>query len=213
MKERPMFNLYFSPGACSLAPHIVLEELGVAYETHRVDLLKGEQRSPEYLKMNPLGRVPTLEFDGRILTECMAILTFLGGAFPKRGLWPRETLDQAAALSMMSFLASSVHPAYSTFFRPERWVEEGACIDAVRATGGRRFFDFLKMIEARLGDRNWFMGRQYTVVDPYLLVFYRWGNRKGLDVKSLPGYTALVERLLKRPAVRRVMEHEGITLD
>jgi glutathione S-transferase len=208
-----MFNLYYSPGACSLAPHIVLEELGVAYETHRVNLAAGEQRTPEYLKMNPLGRVPTLEVDGRILTENVAILTFLGGAFPKRGLWPRETLDQAAALSMIGFLASSVHPAYSTIFRPSRWVEDATAADALKATGRKRYFDFLKMIDEKLAGKNWFMGRQYTVVDPYLLVFYRWGNRKGLDVKSLPGYTALVERLLKRPAVRRVMEHEGITLD
>jgi glutathione S-transferase len=208
-----MFNLYYSPGACSLAPHIVLEELGVAYETHRVNLAAGEQRTPEYLKMNPLGRVPTLEVDGRILTENVAILTFLGGAFPKRGLWPRETLDQAAALSMIGFLASSVHPAYSTIFRPSRWVEDATAADALKATGRKRYFDFLKMIDEKLAGKNWFMGRQYTVVDPYLLVFYRWGNRLGLDVKSLANYSGHIERLLKRPAVKRVMEHEGITLD
>ena len=208
-----MFNLYYSPGACSLAPHIVLEELGVAYETHKVNLAAGEQRTPEYLKMNPLGRVPTLEVDGRILTENVAILTFLGGAFPKRGLWPRETLDQAAALSMIGFLASSVHPAYSTIFRPSRWVEDATAADALKATGRKRYFDFLKMIDVKLAGKNWFMGRQYTVVDPYLLVFYRWGNRLGLDVKSLANYSGHIERLLKRPAVKRVMEHEGITLD
>ena len=208
-----MFNLYYSPGACSLAPHIVLEELGVAYETHKVNLAAGEQRTPEYLKMNPLGRVPTLEVDGRILTENVAILTFLGGAFPKRGLWPRETLDQAAALSMIGFLASSVHPAYSTIFRPSRWVEDATAADALKAPGRKRYFDFLKMIDEKLAGKNWFMGRQYTVVDPYLLVFYRWGNRLGLDVKSLANYSGHIERLLKRPAVKRVMEHEGITLD
>jgi len=208
-----MFNLYYSPGACSLAPHIVLEELGVAYETHKVNLAAGEQRTPEYLKMNPLGRVPTLEVDGRILTENVAILTFLGGAFPKRGLWPRETLEQAAALSMIGFLASSVHPAYSTIFRPSRWVEDATAADALKATGRKRYFDFLKMIDEKLAGKNWFMGRQYTVVDPYLLVFYRWGNRLGLDVKSLANYSGHIERLLKRPAVKRVMEHEGITLD
>jgi glutathione S-transferase len=208
-----MFNLYYSPGACSLAPHIVLEELGVAYETIRVNLAAGEQRTPEYLKMNPLGRVPTLEYDGRILTENVAILTFLGGAFPKRGLWPRETFDQATALSMIGFLASSVHPAYSTIFRPSRWVDDAMAAEALKTTGRKRYFDFLKMIDAKLAGKNWFMGRQYTVVDPYLLVFYRWGNRLGLDVKSLANYSGLIERLLKRPAVKRVMEHEGITLD
>jgi glutathione S-transferase len=197
-----MFNLYYSPGACSLAPHIVLEELGVAYETHKVNLAAGEQRTPEYLKMNPLGRVPTLEVDGRILTENVAILTFLGGAFPKRGLWPRETLDQAAALSMIGFLASSVHPAYSTIFRPSRWVEDATAADALKATGRKRYFDFLKMIDEKLAGKNWFMGRQYTVV-----------NRLGLDMKSLANYSGHIERLLKRPAVKRVMEHEGITLD
>jgi glutathione S-transferase len=208
-----MFNLYYSPGACSLAPHIVLEELGVAYETHKVNLAAGEQRTPEYLKLNPLGRVPTLEYDGRILTENVAILTFLGGAFPKRGLWPRETLDQAAAISMMGFLSSSVHVSYATIMRPQRYVEDPAATEAIKATGRKRYFEYLKMIDARLAGRSWFMGRQYTVVDPYLLVFYRWGNRSGLEVKSLANYAGHTERLLKRPAVKRVMEQEGITLD
>ncbi|HQW39046.1 MAG TPA: glutathione S-transferase, partial [Usitatibacteraceae bacterium] len=124
-------TLYYAPGACSLAPHIVLEELGIAYEAVRISTAEGQQRSPEYLRINPRGRVPALEVDGKVLVENVAILSFLGGGFPDRGLWPRATWDQAQALSMMAWLADTVHPAYAHLFRPERYVEGEACREAV----------------------------------------------------------------------------------
>ncbi len=205
-------TLYYSPGACSLAPHIVLEDLGIPYEAVRISTAEGQQRSPEYLKINPRGRVPTLVADGRVLVENVAILAFLGGGFPEKGLWPRKTWDQAQALSMMAWLADTVHPAYAHLFRPGRYVEGEACLEAVKAGGRRAFGDCLAEIDRLVAGKKWAVGGRFSVVDAYLLVFYRWGNRNGFPVKDLAHYTALVERVLARPAVKRVMAAEGITM-
>lgn len=205
-------TLYYSPGACSLAPHIVLEELGVPYEAVKISTAEGQQRSPEYLKINPRGRVPTLVVDGKVLVENVAILTFLGGGFPERGLWPRTTWDQAKALSTMAWLADTVHPAFAHIYRPERYVEGPACIEAVKSAGRATFGECLEEIDRLVAGKKWAAGSRYSVVDAYLVVFYRWGNRNAFPVRNLAHYTALVGRVLARPAVKRVMAGEGITL-
>jgi glutathione S-transferase len=205
-------TLYYSPGACSLASHIALEESGLPYETVRVSTAAGDQRKPEYLAINPRGKVPTLMVDGKPLVENLAILTFVAGGHPKAGLWPETTWEQAKALSWMAYLAGTVHPTYSRFFRPERALPEGAPVDAVKAKGGEQYWDCLAEIDRLLEGKKWAMGKQYTVVDPYLLVMYRWGNRNGMPVAKLANYTALVQRVLARPAVKKVMADEGITM-
>jgi glutathione S-transferase len=204
--------LYYSPGACSLAPHIVLEELGIAYDAVRISTAEGQQRSPEYLRINPRGRVPALVVDGRVLVENVAILAFLGGGFASKGLWPAAPWEQAKALSFMAWLADTVHPAFAHLYRPERYVKGPACVEAVKAAGRETFGDCLKEIDALLAGKKWAIGRRFSVLDAYLLVFYRWGNRNGFAVRELTRYTALVERVLARPAVRRVLADEGITM-
>ena len=92
-----MIKLYYAPGACSLAPHIVLEELGIAFESVLVSLKDGEQHKADFMRVNPRARVPALLVDGKLLTECPAILTYLGGGYAQRGLWPKETWKQAEA--------------------------------------------------------------------------------------------------------------------
>lgn len=156
--------------------------------------------------------MPTLVVDGKVLVENLAILTFLGGGFPDRGLWPAKTWDQAKALSMMAWLADTVHPAFAHFYRPERYVSEASCIAAVKEGGRVQFGECLREIDSLVAGRRWAIGERFSVVDAYLLVFYRWGSRSGLAVRDLTDYTALAERVLARPAVKRVMADEGITL-
>ncbi len=207
-------KLYYAPGACSFAPHMVLEELGFEYATERLNLAAGDQRKPEYLELNPMGRVPTLVVDGNPLTENVAILTFLGGGFPAKGLWPKETWRQAMLLSALAWCSNTLQPAYGHVIRPSRYSDDAACQESLKAKGRENFWDCLKRVDGWLGKTpKWMMGEQYTVADPYLLVFYRWGNRAGLPVKSLANYTRHAERVLARPAVRKVMADEGITLD
>jgi len=204
-----MLTLYYGPGACSMASHIVLEESGEKYESRRMDLPKGEQRTPEYLKINPLGRVPALKLDdGSPLTENTAILPYLGKRF---GLWPTDPLKEARALSLIGFFATSVHPAHGHIGRPERYTEDKAAFPGIQAMGKKSFHGYLKQIDALYAGREW-LSDQYSVLDPYALVFYAWGVRRELPVAELKHYTAFKDRMVKRPAVQRVLADEGVKL-
>jgi len=206
-------KLYYAPGACSLASHIAIEEVGVPYETVRINTSQGEQRSPAYLAINPRGRVPTCIVDGHTLTENVGIMTYFAGGHPKANIWPKDTLHQAMAVSTMAWLASTVHGTFAHMFRPERYVDGDPAKEAVKVKAREMYWSHLQEIDRLLAGRAWAVGKGYTVVDGYLLVFYRWGNRNQFDVKSLPNYSALMNRVLARPAVKKVMADEGITLD
>jgi len=206
-------TLYYGPGACSMASHIALEELGLKYEAIKLNLAEGDQRKPEYLKLNPRGAVPTLVVDGEPMTENVGILTYLAGGMPKKGLWPDDTWHQGKAVSTMAWLSNTVHVAYRAYVRPARYSDDPAGQETVKAKGKQSFHDYLKEIDRLLEGRDWAVGDHYTVVDGYLLVFYRWGNRAGLPVKELANYTRLVNKVLARPAVKKVMADEGVTLD
>jgi len=206
-------KLYYAPGACSLASHIALEEVGLPYDTHKLNLAEGDQRKPEYLALNPRGRVPTLVVNGHVLTENVGIMTYLAGGYPRAKLWPEDTWHQAIAVSTMAWISNTVHPAYGHFLRPARYVDGDDHQAAVKAKAKDNFAKCLEEIDGLLKGRKWTIGSHYTIVDAYLLVFYRWGNRNALPVKQLGNYTALMDRVLARPAVKKVMADEGITLD
>lgn len=202
-----MLTLFYTPGACSMAAHIVLEESGEKYQAQLVDLAKGEQRTPEYLKIHPQGRVPALRFDnGEPLAENTAILPYLGKRF---GLWPAEPLAEARALSLIGFFAASVHPAHAHIGRPERYALDTSAFPTIKEAGLKAFHGYLKQIDAMLAGRQWFSG-QYSVLDPYGLVFYTWGVRRELPMGELAAYTAFKDRMLARPAVKRVIEDEKV---
>jgi glutathione S-transferase len=202
-----MLTLYYGPGACSMASHIVLEESGEKYEAKRMDLAKGEQRTPDYLKMNPLGRVPLLQLDnGEPLAENTAILPYLGKRF---NLWPTDPAAEAKALSLIGFFASSVHPAHGHVGRPERYTADTAAHAGIKEQGLKTFHGHLKQIDEKLAGREW-LGDKYSVLDPYAFVFYTWGVRRELPMGELKNYTAFKDRMTKRPAVGRVLEDEKI---
>jgi len=202
-----MLTLYYAPGACSMAAHIVLEESGEAYEARPVDLAKGEQRTDAYRKINPQGRVPALALDNGVsLTENTAILPYLGKRF---GMWPADAIAEAKALSLVGFFASSVHPANAHIGRPERYAADSAAFDTIRETGRKTFYGYLQQIDGMLAGREWFSD-DYTVLDPYGLVFYTWGARREMPMAQLSNYTAFKDRMLKRDAVGSVLENEKI---
>jgi glutathione S-transferase len=202
-----MLTLYYAPGACSTAAHIVLEESGEQYEAKKVDLAGGEQRTEAYLKINPLGRVPALRLDsGEPLTENTAILPYLGKRFD---LWPQDATAEAKALSLIGFFASSVHPAHAHVGRAERYTADTSAYPGIRDMGLKTFHGHLKQIDGMLADREWF-SNDYSVLDPYGFVFYSWGVRRELPMAELKNYTAFKDRMLKRPAVGRVVEDEKV---
>ncbi len=204
-----MLTLYYAPGACSLAAHIVLEESGEKYEAKRVDLAKGEQRSDAYLKINPQGRVPALLLDsGEAVSENTAILPYLGKRF---GMWPKDALGEARALSTIGFFAASVHPAHAHISRPERYASDSALFPNIQQMGRSTFQTYLQQIDTRLAGRQW-LADTYTVLDPYALVFYTWGVRRELAMAELKNYAAFKDRMLARPAVGRILADENITV-
>jgi glutathione S-transferase len=202
-----MLTLFYGPGACSMAAHIVLEESGEKYEPKKVDLAAGEQRTEAYLKINPLGRVPALRLDdGQPLTENTAILPYLGKRFD---LWPKDSLGDAKALSLIGFFASSVHPAHAHVGRPERYTADQSAFPGIKEMGLKTFHGYLKQIDGMLAGRDWFFDR-YSVLDPYGFVFYTWGVRRELPMAELKNYTAHKDRMLKRAAVGRVVADEKV---
>jgi glutathione S-transferase len=202
-----MLTLFYAPGACSMAAHIALEESGEKYQPRRMDLAKGEQKTPDYMKIHPMGRVPALKLDdGSPLTENTAILPFLGKRF---GLWPADPVKEAQALSVIGFFASSVHPAHAHIGRPERYAEDKSAHPGIQAMGKKTFHDYLKQIDRMYAGREW-LSDEYSVLDPYAFVFYAWGVRRELPVAELKSYSGLKDRMLKRPAVQRVVADEGV---
>jgi glutathione S-transferase len=204
-----MLSLFYAPGACSMAAHIVMEESGEAYHPQRMDLAKGEQKTAAYLKIHPLGRVPALGLDdGSYLAENTAILPYLGQRF---GLWPSDPMAQARALSVIGFFATNVHPAFAHIRRPERYTEDATAHAGLQAVGQRMFLSHLQQIDAMYAGRA-LLSDQYSVIDPYAWVFYVWGQRIGLPMSDLKNFTAFKDRMLQRAAVQRVMADEGLSI-
>jgi len=218
---------YYSPGTCSLAPHIVLEEIGEPYEMTLISASgprEGEMTStPAWKAINPKGRVPALlGVPGRIggavnlLTEVPAILTYLARTNPVANLLPSDAVAEARCIEWMSWLSSNVHSmAFAQMWRAQRFTTDEEGLAAVRGRGRENVSECFAYIEKLLADgRGWAIPEGYTIVDAYLLVFYYWGRcRIRLDMGKLcPAWTRLSERVAERPAARLAMKIEGITI-
>ena len=185
-----MLTLYFAPGASSMAPHIALHEIGEPFDGRPVSFAKGEQRSAAFLAVNPEGKVPVLLIEGRRLTEVAAILFYLAKRFPAANLLPAGDIEaQAQVISWMSFIAATVHPA--------------------RARGLDYAMEIYALANARLGQRDWAIGR-YSIADIHLFrLYWRFANSLKPPPGRLPNLEAHRNRMMARPAVRRTIEVES----
>ncbi len=204
-----MLTLYYSPGACSLASHNTIEESGATYESHPILLAKNENKAEAYLKINPRGKVPALKTDDGVITENTAILTYLARSFPAADLLPKDLVGEARCISTLAWLSNTVHPCFTHIFRPERFSDDATAHPGIKAMGGKSFFANLQEIDGLLAGKQWMQGSQFTTCDPYALVFYSWGFRAEMPVKELKNYTAWKDRMLQRPAVRKILEREN----
>ena len=207
-----MLTLYYSPGACSLASHITIEESGAPYEPQQVLLAKGEHKTPEYQKINPRGKVPALKDGDNVITENVAIQYYLATKFPDKKLKPTDPIAEAKWLSTLAWLSNTVHPCFTHVFRPERFSDQEAAHASIKEAGKKSFFANLQEIDQLLAGKEWMMGSQFTTADAYITVFYGWGARIELPMKELKNYTAHKDRMLKRPAARKVLEREKSAL-
>jgi glutathione S-transferase len=205
-------TLYYSPGSAALAPHIALEEAGAAYDTVRVDFGSDEQRSPAYLAINPLGRVPALKTDHGFLAETPAILAFIAQSFPEAELAP---LDDpylfARAQAFNAYLSSTVHVAHAHRARGNRWTDDPAALEALRRKVPETVTAAFRLIEDHHLEGPWLMGERYSICDPYLFTLAQWLETDGVDAGAvLPRVADHRERMRARPAVERAMAMEGI---
>jgi glutathione S-transferase len=213
-KGENMPTLFYSPGACSLAPHIILEEIGKLYKEVLISTKDGQQHGDEYKKINPRSRVPALQVDDQILTECSAILFYLAKKHPDKDLLPDDLWDQTKCLSWMSFFSSSVHAsAVAGVFRNERFTDDEAAKPGIIEKCKKTFQGYMSEIETELKGKTYFFGDLFSVLDAYAIVLFRWGNRMNIDMKRLfPNYTKHAHMMLERPAVQRVLSRENISI-
>lgn len=201
-------DFFYFPRACSLAPHIILEELGIRYNRHLVDLRTSQNLEEKYLTLNPKGAVPALMIDGKILTETQAILTFLGDLLPENNLLP-PTSDAARYIchEWMNFMSSSVHVYIRSIFRPAAYGGDNKTANAaINAQGVKNLAKAISVVEERLGDNTWALGNQFSVADAYLFIMYLWTTDDRItSVPDRPKWDALAERVWQRPTVRRVI--------
>jgi glutathione S-transferase len=185
-----MLTLYFAPGSSSMAAHIALHEVGAPFESRPLSFAKREQRTPAYLALNPEGKVPTLVVDGRPLTEVAGILFYLARRFPEAGLLPAGDMEaEAQAISWMSFIASTLHPA--------------------RRQGVEHAMKVYGIADRRLGELDWALGDRYSIADIHLFrLYWRFANTLNLDRSTFLNLARHYDQMMQRPAVQRTLEIE-----
>jgi glutathione S-transferase len=204
-----MFKLYYAPSTCALASHIALQEAGAAYTTERVDFRSNQQNSPEYLAINPKGRVPTLVTDRGILTETPAMLAFIAQSFPQAQLAPLDDVFAFAQVQAFnSYLCSTVHVAHAHKLRGARWATEEATFADMKRKVPQTVGACFALIERDMLRGPWVMGEPYTICDPYLYTIAGWLEGDGVDLAALPKVADHRKRMSERPAVQKVLAEE-----
>ncbi|RJP66524.1 MAG: glutathione S-transferase family protein [Comamonadaceae bacterium] len=207
-------KLYFAPGACSFVPHSMLELAGVEFEPASVKLHKGEQRSAEYLALNPRGQVPVLVDDGQVITQIVAILLHLDAKLPQAGILPAPGPARTRALQTLAWMNNTVHPTFTHVFMPEKFTDDEAAKQAIRAYGAQSYRGLLGEIEALAAQASpWMMGERPGALDAYTLTLLRWGGYAGIDPTGLPAAWDLAQRFAALPAVARAVERERLQLN
>jgi glutathione S-transferase len=200
-----MIKLYYSPGSCSLASHIALEEAGADYAAERLNFATNQQQSPEYKAINPKARVPAMVTNRGVLTETPAILVFIAQSYPKADLAPlADPFAFAQMQAFNSYLCSTVHVAHAHKGRGTRWADDPAAIAEMKRKVPESMAACFDLIERQFNG-PWAMGDSFTVSDPYLFTLSGWMEGDGLDLARYPKVIDHRRRMLERPAVRKVM--------
>ena len=206
-----MLTLYYTPGTCALAVRIALEEAAAPHQLVRVDFAAGQQRTPEYLAINPKGRVPALVTARGVITETPALLLYIAQMYPQAGLAP---LDDPFALAQLqavtSYLCSTVHVAHAHRPRAYRWADDEASQRGMQAKVAQNMAECFAYIEGQLLRGPWMMGEAFTVADPYLFTMGTWLAGDGVDIERFPRVAEHSRRLRELPAVQRVLPRHGL---
>lgn len=205
-----MLHLYYAAHTCALASHIALEEAGADYQLTRIDFASSQQRSADYLAINPKGRVPALVTDRGVLTETPAMLVYIAQIFPAAQLAPLEPFAFGQVQAFNSYLCSSVHVAHAHRMRGYRWVEadDTHALEAMKRKVPQSVLDNFMLIETGMLAGPWVMGEQYTICDAYLFTLAQWLEADGVDPAKLPRVAEHRQRMRERAAVQRAIAQE-----
>jgi len=204
-----MFTLYYAKGTAALPVHIALEESGAEYELRLLDFTAKDHLQPDYLNVNPKGRVPALVTDNGILTEAPALLAYIGQTYSAANLIPSTPFGFAQAQEFNLYIAATVHVAHAHKMRGARWSDDTASHDAMRMKVAENMTGCAEFIENRYLKGPWVLGEQYSVCDPYLFLVTRWLKGDGVDESAFPNILAHRARMEARPAVQAVLKfHE-----
>jgi len=204
-----MLTFYYTPHTCALASHIAFEEAGAALATVRIDFATSQQRSPDYLRINPKGRVPALVTERGILTETPALLAFIAQSFPAARLAPLDDpFGFARVQAFNSYLCATLHVAHAHRMRGTRWADDEAAIAAMQRKAPQAVSECFALIERDMFAGPWVMGDAYTICDPYLFTLAQWWEADGVDPARLPKLRDHRSRMAARPAVQRALAVE-----
>jgi glutathione S-transferase len=204
-------KLYYSPGACSIGIHVLLEEIGKPYELQKLNLQEQEQYKPDFTKINPKSKVPTLvRDDGSVLTEFPAIATWLARKNPEKGLIPADPETEARVLEALDYIVATLHmQGFGRMFRPANYAPNEADHDTVKARGKEIFEKGLKLIDKALEGKQFLGGDKLSIADAALFYVSFWGSGR-MKLTLPPNVAAHYARMKQRPAVQRVLEQEGL---
>lgn len=204
-----MIKLYYAPHTCALASHIALEEVKADYVAERISFAVNEQRSAEYLAINPKGRVPAMVTDRGILTETPAMLAFIAQSFPQARLAPLvDPFAFAQVQAFNSYLCSTLHVAHAHRMRGYRWADDPAAITEMQRKVPQSVGACFDLIEHDMLKGRWVMGEAYTICDPYLFTLAQWLEDDGVDPSRLPRVIDHRQRMSERRAVRKAIAAE-----
>ncbi len=207
-----MFELYYYPGNASMAPHMLLEDVGAPFVLRRVDRQVEGQKAPDYMRLNPAGRIPTLVDGDLVLFESAAICLHIADSYPGAGLVPElATADRAQFYKWLMFLTNTVQPDTMAYHYPEQYTEHSEGVPGVRARAEARLLEWHDIVEEALRDgRPYMLGDTFSAVDYYLMMLCRWGRGLTRPPRSLPHIGSLLARVVARPAARRALASEGL---
>ena len=207
-----MYQLYYYPGNANLAPHMLLEEIGVPYQLVLLDRDKNAHKAPEYLKLNPHGRIPTLVDGTLVLFETAAICMHLADKHPEAKLAPAfGSAERSHFYKWMIYLTNTVQAEMLVYFYPERWGGDGTCRDTVKRSAEARLAAMFDTIDQSLSEHGpYLLGDHFSAADPMLLMLGRWSRGFKRPARTLPTLGRFLERVAARPAVRRAFAGEAI---
>ena len=207
-----MLKLFWAVGTCALASHIALEEAGAEYTTVRLNFADGDQRKPEYLKVNPKARVPALVTDKGILTETPAILAYIAQLYPKANLAPLADLFAFARVQAFnSYLCSTAHVNHAHLGRGARWADEPSSLEDMKRKVPANVGASFELMEKEMVEGPWVMGKTYTICDPYLFTVAGWLPRDTVDINRFPKIAEHHKQMKARPAVKKVLAEHAKT--